>query len=151
MKTIIIIIIIIIIVIIIIIINIYINLLFTTDSLKKVILISESYLCFFKPNTGAMQCLIKVAESQVHHEWAVSRSIQETQWMNVLLFAAAIKTLKKLCIKNDFQCSTSLSCLMITSRNYGVISSNYLYHCQGLCWCWAHGIFIWFNEGSHHV
>ena len=43
----------------IIIINIYINLLFTTDSLKKVILIGESYLRFFKPNTGAMQCLIK--------------------------------------------------------------------------------------------
>ena len=52
----------------IIIINIYINLLFTTDSLKKVILIGESYSRFFKPNTGAMQWLIKVAESQVHHK-----------------------------------------------------------------------------------
>jgi hypothetical protein len=52
----------------IIIINIYINLLFTTDSPKKVILIGESYSHFFKPNTGAMQCLIKVAESQVHHK-----------------------------------------------------------------------------------
>ncbi len=59
---------IIIIIIIIIIINIYINLLFTTDLLKKVILIAESYSRFFKPNTGAMQCLIKVAESQVHHK-----------------------------------------------------------------------------------
>ena len=107
----------------IIIINIYINLLFTTDSLKKVILIGESYSRFFKPNTGAMQCLIKVAESQVHHKWAVSRSIQElSEWM--LCYLPQQPRHSRIYASRIIFCTLALlSYWMCTSRNNGMMSS----------------------------
>ncbi len=111
----------------IIIINIYINLLFTTDSLKKVILIGESYSRFFKPNTGSMQCLINVAESQVHHKWAVSHSIPElSEWMLCYL-PQQPRHSKIYASRIIFSTLASLSYWMCTSRNNGMMSSKKIF------------------------
>ena len=94
----------------IIIINIYINLLFTTDSLKKVILIGESYshsssqgsgTTWYKHGSNAV--LDKGGRIPSSPQMSGFPQHSRTQWMNALLFTAAAKALKNLCIENYFQ------------------------------------------------
>ena len=86
----------------IIIINIYINLLFTTDSLKKVILIGESYSRFFQAKHGSNAVLDKGGRIPSSPQMSSFPQHSRTQWMNALLFTTATKALKNLGIKNYF-------------------------------------------------
>ena len=82
---------------------------------------------FFKPNTGAMQCLIKVAESQVHHKWAVSRSIQElSEWMLCYL-PQQPRHSRIYASRIIVSTLASLSYWTCTSRNNGMMSSKKIF------------------------
>jgi hypothetical protein len=74
-----------------------------------------------------MQCLIKVAESQVHHKWAVSRSIPElSEWMLCYL-PQQPRHPRIYASRIIFSTLASLSYWMCTSRNNGMMSSKKIF------------------------